>query len=151
MPLSYFYLLPLLDLYLLFPRISSQESVQQAIWTVPNGQEPDFSNTFTVGNTIPISWNQDGNGTVEENNALDLWVTTFDYSVHQYSQLLEGMFFPVRFVSWVKSNHNLQKTSPSIKVGAGHGQSTYQQASCKSMQNMFSASSLLAAHVLTTI
>lgn len=105
--LSYFYLLALLDLYLLFPRISSQETVQQALWNVPNGQEPDFSNTFTGGNTIPISWNQYGNGSMEGYDALDLWVTTFDYSVHQYSQLLDGMFFPVRFVSWVKSNHKL--------------------------------------------
>jgi len=87
--LSSFYMLPLLGLYLLFPRISSQLSVQQYVSNVP-----DFSNSFFEGNTIPISWNQDGNGSTAEYDALNLWVTTFDYSVHQYSELLHGFHHP---------------------------------------------------------
>lgn len=103
--LSYFYLLPLLNLSLLFLRVSGQETVQQIVWNVPNGQEPDFSSTFDAGDSIPVSWNQYGNGSVEEYDALDLWVTTADYSVHPYAQLLDGIFSFVRCVSRIGSNN----------------------------------------------
>lgn len=82
---------PLLLDFLLHPTVvAAQATVQQIVWNVPNGQEPDFSNTFYAGNTVPISWNELGGGNTAAYDSLDLWVTTFDYSVHQYSQLLTG-------------------------------------------------------------
>ena len=71
----------------------SQETAQSA-WTVPPGDQDDFTVTLQNKQTVPVSW--DGwdkpwydkylNG--EWSN--DLWVTSYDYSQAPFSQLLAG-------------------------------------------------------------
>jgi len=80
----------LLELLLQITFATAQEPIQQAVWNVPNGQDADFSNTFYDGNTVPISWNELEDGNTALYATLDLWVTTFDYTINQYSQLLTG-------------------------------------------------------------
>ena len=88
--LLYSILLLLFDLLLRVAFVAAQDTIQEEVWNVPSGQDVDFSNTFYDGNTVPISWNEYGGGNTASYDTLDLWVTTFDYTVHQYSQLLNG-------------------------------------------------------------
>ena len=73
-------------LLLSLAHIAHTETVQQG-WILPDGSYPDFSQTFRVGQTLPLSWSA-LNATVD-----NLWVTTFDYGVDQFSQLLAGKYF----------------------------------------------------------
>ncbi|KAK4195131.1 hypothetical protein QBC40DRAFT_237144 [Triangularia verruculosa] len=45
---------------------------RQYLWNVPNGREPDFSESYTHGQNIPISWN------ALNNSVFDLWLTTWN-------------------------------------------------------------------------
>ncbi|KAF2103274.1 hypothetical protein NA57DRAFT_52801 [Rhizodiscina lignyota] len=70
--------------------IRAQDTIQAALWKVPDGTSPDFSQTFTDGESIPLAWN-DFSGTSDVNasaSLLDLWLTSFDWDNNQYSQLL---------------------------------------------------------------
>lgn len=55
-----------------YARVAAQATIQGVMWNMPNGRAPSFSQTFTTGQTIPISWNP-YNGTM-----VDLWLTPFD-------------------------------------------------------------------------
>ncbi|KAG4432644.1 hypothetical protein IFR05_011869 [Cadophora sp. M221] len=69
-------------------RFTTAQTVQSIVWKVPDGTLPDLSQQFTTGNTLPLSWNawnldQYVNAT---KNLVDLWVTSFDYSLNAFSQ-----------------------------------------------------------------
>lgn len=70
--------------------IAAQDEVQEALWKVPDGTSADFSQTFTVGNSIPLAWNEfsDTSYLNVTNTLLDLWVTSFDWNTVQYAQKL---------------------------------------------------------------
>ncbi len=49
------------------------ENIQrQYLWNAPNGSHPDFSNTYTYGDAILVSWN------ALNNSIYDLWLTSWD-------------------------------------------------------------------------
>lgn len=51
----------------------SAESIQrQYLWNTPNGGDPDFSESFTDGAEILISWN------ALNNSVYDLWLTSWN-------------------------------------------------------------------------
>ncbi|KAL1884835.1 hypothetical protein Plec18167_001490 [Paecilomyces lecythidis] len=64
----------------------------QSYWTVPDGQLPDFQQTFKNQQVLPIAWNgwdSDWTGEYLEGlSIVDLWVTSFNYDQYPYSQLL---------------------------------------------------------------
>jgi hypothetical protein len=76
----------------------SQRVVAQSVqsrWVVPDGTQPDFSQTFINGNALPIAW--EGWNSTDTTSFLhsavtvaNLWVTTFGGDV-LYTQLLTGM------------------------------------------------------------
>ncbi|KAK4174636.1 hypothetical protein QBC36DRAFT_191830 [Triangularia setosa] len=49
---------------------------RQYLWNVPNGKQPDFSESYTHGQNIPISWN------ALNNSVYDLWLTTWNFEVN---------------------------------------------------------------------
>lgn len=59
---------------------------------IPDGSLDDLAQTFTAGNTIPLSWNayKSPNYIDASKTLLDLWVSAFDYSTNPFSQLLKG-------------------------------------------------------------
>jgi hypothetical protein len=76
----------------------AQETVQQILWNVPDGNLTDLSQTFTAGTTLPLSWN--GWTSPDYIDAfktlVDLWVTAWDYNLNPFSQLLKGKDRPTR-------------------------------------------------------
>ena len=68
----------------------------QSYWTVPNGNLPDFRQTFSDGEALPIAWNGwDSTRTDEFLDGVtvaDLWVTSYEYGDYPYAQLVTGMF-----------------------------------------------------------
>ncbi|KAK0672214.1 hypothetical protein QBC41DRAFT_244298 [Cercophora samala] len=49
---------------------------RQYLWNVPSGKQADFSESYTHGQNIPISWN------ALNNSVYDLWLTTWDFEVN---------------------------------------------------------------------
>ncbi|KAK4235568.1 hypothetical protein C8A03DRAFT_36583 [Achaetomium macrosporum] len=53
-------------------RVENAEAIQrQYLWNTPNGSRPDFSETYTDGDEIVISWN------ALNNSVYDLWLTSW--------------------------------------------------------------------------
>ncbi|KAH9427967.1 hypothetical protein MCOR02_011461 [Pyricularia oryzae] len=77
-----------------YARVAAQATIQGVMWNMPNGRAPSFSQTFTTGQTIPISWNP-YNGTM-----VDLWLTPFDPDIG------------VEFSLLIKQGIDLSKRSP---------------------------------------
>jgi hypothetical protein len=77
----------------------AQETVQQALWVVPNGNLSDLSQTFTAGTTLALSWNAwQSNAYIDPTKTLvDLWVTAFDIALNTFSELLSGTDCHARF------------------------------------------------------
>ncbi|CZR64405.1 uncharacterized protein PAC_14303 [Phialocephala subalpina] len=75
-------------LVLLFSLISSQKTIQQIIWNVPDGNLSDLSQTFTAGQTLPLSWNSYASTQYVDTtkNLVDLWVAAFDFNLNPFSQ-----------------------------------------------------------------
>ncbi|EJT77559.1 hypothetical protein GGTG_02665 [Gaeumannomyces tritici R3-111a-1] len=65
-------------LALLLSAVVAQRTVQEAVWNVPSGKAKDLSQTFQLGQLVPLSWNA-YNGTV-----CDLWLTTWDPNDPRY-------------------------------------------------------------------
>ena len=64
------------------------QTIQQLLWKIPDGNQPDFSSTFTEGNTVPLAWNAlvitsylDTTKTL-----VDLWATAYDSNVNSFAQ-----------------------------------------------------------------
>ncbi|TAQ84357.1 hypothetical protein B7494_g7314 [Chlorociboria aeruginascens] len=59
-------------------------TVQQVIWNVPDGNSSDFTDTYTNGNTLNLSWNSwlSTSYVDAEHNLVDLWVVGFDFDVN---------------------------------------------------------------------
>jgi hypothetical protein len=90
---SFFYSLPcavILASNLL--SLAVAQTVQSILWNTPNGNEPDLSQTFTNGQTLPVSWNAwtDDSYIDAYTNLVDLWVTSFDYNINQYSDKIKS-------------------------------------------------------------
>jgi hypothetical protein len=53
-------------------RVENAEAIRrQYLWNTPNGSRPDFSETYTDGDAIVISWN------ALNNSVYDLWLTSW--------------------------------------------------------------------------
>ncbi|QKX60972.1 uncharacterized protein TRUGW13939_08118 [Talaromyces rugulosus] len=74
-----------------FERLVATKTAQN-YWTVPNGNQPDFSQTFSNGETLPIAWNGwDSEWTgyfLDGATVANLWVTSYNYQAYQYTQEL---------------------------------------------------------------
>ncbi|PGH19574.1 hypothetical protein AJ80_03910 [Polytolypa hystricis UAMH7299] len=76
---------------LLFPE-TGRSQVAQDSWSVPDGQQDDFTVTLRKGQTIPFSWR--GWSSVWTDTYLnkktinDLWVTSYDYHVAPFAELI---------------------------------------------------------------
>jgi len=70
----------------------AQETIQNILWNVPDGDLSDLSQTFTAGTTLPLSWNNYTSTLYVDTtkNLVDLWVTSFDNSLNSFSQLIKG-------------------------------------------------------------
>jgi hypothetical protein len=70
------------------------QSPQAILWNTPVGDLQDFSQTFNNGETLLVSWNAWTSDTQinATTSLVDLWVTSFDYSVNQYSYKIISMF-----------------------------------------------------------
>jgi hypothetical protein len=75
-----------------FPSLVVAQTVQAEVWNTPDGRQPDLSQTFTNGQTIPLSWNSwDSTAYLDTTtNLIDLWACSFDYSLNQYNILLKS-------------------------------------------------------------
>lgn len=83
---------PILVVVFLFSSVIA-ETVQSG-WTVPNGNLPDFRQTFTDAETLPLAWNgwtsDWTNEYLDGDTVANLWVTSFNYGDYEYAQLLQG-------------------------------------------------------------
>lgn len=68
-------------LFFSLPTSALAETIQNR-WKVPDGYKSDLSQTFTSGQTLPVSWQSMNESTN------DLWVTTWNYNEVQYSSLI---------------------------------------------------------------
>lgn len=68
-------------LFFSLPISALAETIQNR-WKVPDGGKSDLSQTFTSGQTLPVSWKSMNESTN------DLWVTTWNYNEVQYSSLI---------------------------------------------------------------
>jgi len=78
--------------YLLFySRPVAAQTVQQLLWDVPDGKATDLSQTFTNGNTLPLSWNNWSSTSYIDTfkSHVDLWVTSYDFNLNQYAYTLK--------------------------------------------------------------
>ncbi|KAF8859277.1 hypothetical protein BDZ45DRAFT_725389 [Acephala macrosclerotiorum] len=75
-------------IFILLSPILAQETIQQILWNVPDGKLSDLSQTFTAGQTLPLSWNSyDSTQYVDTTkNLVDLWVAAFDFNLNPFSQ-----------------------------------------------------------------
>ncbi|KAK4222802.1 hypothetical protein QBC38DRAFT_66658 [Podospora fimiseda] len=63
--------------YMRFKRQINDSNIQrQYFWNVPEGNRPDFSDSYSHGEVIPISWN------ALNNSVYDLWITSWDYDIY---------------------------------------------------------------------
>ncbi|KAL3419601.1 hypothetical protein PVAG01_08099 [Phlyctema vagabunda] len=71
--------------------MAQAQTVQEAIWNIPDSSLSDLSQTFTSGTTLPLSWNPYKSSAYIDasNSLLDLWVSTYDFAQNPYSQLLK--------------------------------------------------------------
>ncbi|KAF7934630.1 uncharacterized protein EAE98_002675 [Botrytis deweyae] len=60
-----------------------------SIWVVPDGTQPDLSQTFRQGLTVQITW-FGAPVDYQFDTLTNLWVTSWEYEKTAYSQLLEG-------------------------------------------------------------
>ncbi|KAK2811473.1 hypothetical protein FQN50_002096 [Emmonsiellopsis sp. PD_5] len=64
----------------------------QAGWGVPDGSQPDFTVTLRNGQSVPFSWKGWNSTWTDEylggKATNDLWVTSFDYTVAPFAELL---------------------------------------------------------------
>ncbi|KAK3988816.1 hypothetical protein QBC44DRAFT_397370 [Cladorrhinum sp. PSN332] len=68
---------PNLGRYIRFKRQINDSNIQrQYFWNVPEGNRPDFSDTYSHGESIPVSWN------ALNNSVYDLWITSWNWDVH---------------------------------------------------------------------
>jgi hypothetical protein len=76
----------------------SQPSAAQIVqnnWISPAGTDPDFQQTFTNGNAISVAW-EGWNSSIrtqyfeEKSTTADLWVTSYNFGLSPFSQLLSG-------------------------------------------------------------
>ncbi|KAH7409455.1 hypothetical protein BKA64DRAFT_720727 [Cadophora sp. MPI-SDFR-AT-0126] len=69
---------------------TTAQTVQSILWKVPDGTLSDLSQQFTTGNTLPLSWNAWNSDQYVDatKNLVDLWATSFDYSLNAFSQRL---------------------------------------------------------------
>ena len=80
--------------FCLFSSPTWAQTIQQALWKIPDGSQPDFSTTFTEGNTVPLAWNAlaitSYLDTIE--NLVDLWVTAYDTSLNPVARRIIRRF-----------------------------------------------------------
>ncbi|TGO15599.1 hypothetical protein BTUL_0038g00290 [Botrytis tulipae] len=67
--------------------IYAQTYVSSTVWIVPDGNTADLSKTYTEGITLQVTWNPAPEG-YQFQTLSNLWVTTWDYEITQFSQLL---------------------------------------------------------------
>lgn len=77
-----------------FCHFTVAQTVQSILWKVPDGTLADLSQQFKTGNTLPLSWNTwNSDQYVDATKKLvDLWVTSFDYSLNAFSQRLASEY-----------------------------------------------------------
>ena len=89
--LSTYQLIPVL---FLLQRVVAQRV--QANWIAPIGTDPDFQQTFINGQVLAVAW-EGWNASVvnqyleETTTIADLWVTSFNFQLSAFSQLLSCM------------------------------------------------------------
>ncbi|KAF7896683.1 uncharacterized protein EAF01_009086 [Botrytis porri] len=70
--------------------VRAQQAVDfGSIWVVPDGTQPDLSQTFRQGLTLQITW-FGAPDNYQFDTLTNLWVTSWEYEKTAYSQLLEG-------------------------------------------------------------
>jgi hypothetical protein len=57
------------------PPARRDELRKEYLWNTPDGDRPDFFETYTHGDIIPISWN------ALNHSIYDLWLTSWDMDV----------------------------------------------------------------------
>ncbi|KAF7903126.1 hypothetical protein EAE99_012152 [Botrytis elliptica] len=67
--------------------IYAQTYISSTVWIVPDGNTADLSKTYTEGITLQVTWNPVPEG-YQFQTLSNLWVTTWDYEITQFSQLL---------------------------------------------------------------
>ncbi|TGO44821.1 hypothetical protein BCON_0458g00030 [Botryotinia convoluta] len=67
--------------------IYAQTYISSTVWIVPDGNTADLSKTYTEGITLQVTWNPAPEG-YQFQTLSNLWVTTWDYDITQFSQLL---------------------------------------------------------------
>ena len=78
----------------------SQPAVAQIVqnnWIAPVGTDPDFQQTFINGTVLAVAW-EGWNSSIrtqyleETTTTADLWVTSYNFALSPFSQLLSGMY-----------------------------------------------------------
>ena len=71
--------------------------IVQNNWIAPVGTDPDFQQTFINGTVLAIAW-EGWNSSIrtqyleEATTTADLWVTSFNFALSAFSQLLSGIY-----------------------------------------------------------
>lgn len=95
------------------------QTIQNIIWNVPDGKLPDLSQTFTSGQTLPLSWNAYNSVQYLDTtkNFVDLWVTAFDLNLNPLTQRLTGMLKSLNNNLAHMKHMNLIANTTAITVG----------------------------------
>lgn len=80
-------------------------------WILPVGTDPDFQQSFTNGDTLAVAWegwNSSQRATIfgDAITTADLWVTSFNFGLSQFSQLLISMY-ETRLPLYVKTTDHV--------------------------------------------
>ena len=84
----------LISVLFLLQRVVAQRV--QDNWIAPIGTDPDFQQTFINGQVLAVAW-EGWNASVvtqyleETTTIADLWVTSFNFALSPFSQLLSGI------------------------------------------------------------
>jgi hypothetical protein len=61
---------------------------RQYLWNAPDGNQPDFTETFNHGEDILVSWN------ALNNSIYDLWLTSWNYDPDPVTLCIASKFGP---------------------------------------------------------
>ncbi|KAE8448039.1 hypothetical protein EG329_009962 [Mollisiaceae sp. DMI_Dod_QoI] len=66
---------------------AATQTIQTILWNVPDGKLPDLSQTFTAGQTLPLSWNAYSSTQYVDTtkNLVDLWAAAFDFNLNPFT------------------------------------------------------------------
>lgn len=70
-------------------RETTGDDQREYLWNTPDGKKPDFSETYTYGDEILVSWNALDSSI---NDLYDLWLTSWQVGPNSVTKCLQSKF-----------------------------------------------------------